>query len=101
MNYTEPEIAEFRREFAERRRRQLVLAIVLAPAALAALLYQRHLATTVGGFSPRVGVPVFLALVAGGLVFSLRNWRCPACSRYLGRGINPRNCYSCGVKLRG
>jgi hypothetical protein len=92
---------EIVRAFSRRRRNQLLLAGALAPIIFAAVLYQRHTAMTILGMPPRVGAPIFLALVVGGLSFSLWNWRCPACSRYLGRAINPRNCPSCGVRLRG
>jgi predicted RNA-binding Zn-ribbon protein involved in translation (DUF1610 family) len=34
------------------------------------------------------------------LVFSLRNWRCPACNKYLGKGTLPHYCPNCGVELR-
>lgn len=34
------------------------------------------------------------------LIFSLFNWRCPACNRYLGNSILPKYCKKCGVKLR-
>jgi rubrerythrin len=39
-------------------------------------------------------------VVAGALIFSFVNWRCPACTRYLGRGWNPKFCPKCGVQLR-
>jgi hypothetical protein len=44
--------------------------------------------------------PLSFVLVAGALIFSLRNWRCPACNRYLGRTFNPRYCQGCGFELR-
>jgi rubrerythrin len=36
---------------------------------------------------------------AAAVVFSLFNWRCPACSSYLGKRFNPRFCPSCGAQL--
>jgi rubrerythrin len=44
--------------------------------------------------------PVIVALVVGALVFSLKNWRCPACDKYLGKGISPSFCPKCGVALQ-
>lgn len=35
-----------------------------------------------------------------GLVFSLVNWRCPACNGYFRKEINPKFCAKCGVKLQ-
>ena len=101
MNYTETEKSEFKREFLRRRRSQLVLAAVLAPIIVAAVMYQRGVAGTILGVSAHVAGSIFLALAVGALLFSFRNWRCPACSKYLGRTINPRHCPNCGVELRG
>ena len=92
---------EIRRTFAKRRRNQLWLLVVFAPIVFGELLYQRHVAATVLGMSPQVAAPIFLVLAVVGLLYSLRNWRCPACSKYLGRSINARNCLNCGVRLRG
>lgn len=43
-----------------------------------------------------------LAVVAGlvlaiGIVLHVRNWRCPACGRYLGGGYTRGFCRSCGA----
>jgi rubrerythrin len=42
-----------------------------------------------------------LVFAIGAVLFSLKNWRCPGCERYLGRGISPRFCPRCGVGLSG
>jgi hypothetical protein len=34
------------------------------------------------------------------LIFSFRNWRCPACDKYLGKAIGPRFYAKCGVALQ-
>lgn len=54
----------------------------------------------IGGVSPVFFFPIFLAVVIGVLAFSFRNWRCPACGRYLGREMSPRFCSKCGVALQ-
>ena len=100
MRYTDAQTTAIRRAFSKRRRKQLVLIALLAPLIVAAVAYQRGVAATIFGISPHVAAPIFLALVVGALLFSLRNWRCPACSRYLGSGINPKHCPHCGVALR-
>jgi rRNA maturation endonuclease Nob1 len=33
------------------------------------------------------------------LIFSLFNWRCPSCNKYLGKAINAKFCAKCGVQL--
>ncbi|MFA6547321.1 MAG: hypothetical protein WCT11_00035 [Candidatus Magasanikbacteria bacterium] len=35
-----------------------------------------------------------------GLIFSLKNWRCPACNGYLRKNVNPKFCPKCGIKLQ-
>lgn len=43
---------------------------------------------------------VFFMTIIAILGFSFWNWRCPSCHTYLGRGLNPSQCRSCGVQLR-
>lgn len=71
MEYTEEQETAFKQQFAERRRRQIVVA-----------------------------GPAFVVLVISALAFSLWNWRCPACNRYLGKGARPRFCAKCGAPLQ-
>ena len=87
---------EFRRQFAVRRRRQLLLAVPLLPV-LITVIVARQGAGALLGLPAEIWGPVFFLLVIGALAFSLWNWRCPACSKYLGKGISPRYCPRCGV----
>ncbi len=41
-----------------------------------------------------------IVLILGVMAFSLKNWRCPTCNAYLGRGMAPRYCRKCGVQLK-
>jgi O-antigen/teichoic acid export membrane protein len=100
MHYSETEEADFKREFSRRRKRQRLLVVVLAPMIIGVVAYQKGVTPTILGLPPQVVAPIFLVLVVGALLFSLRNWRCPACSKYLGRSLNPRYCLNCGVELR-
>src|SRR5262245_60652108 len=98
MEHTQEQLAGFREDYAKRRRRQLVLGAALAVLALAAVPTSRG-----GGPEKAPGpewVVAFVVFAVGALVFSLQNWRCPACRRYLGRTWNPRFCPHCGVALR-
>ena len=89
-------LAEFRR----RRTRQWI-----ASGGIIALLVPGMLGSRSGEFS-YAGLPEnvtaigLLVAVLSVLVFSLWNWRCPACARYLGRTINPAYCSRCGAQLR-
>jgi hypothetical protein len=98
MEYTDGQKASFKQEFAARRKRQLILAVPLLAVFIgfAVLADERN-----GGLVPTAVVaPAFLLLVGGAFVFSFRNWRCPACDKYLGKGISPRFCPKCGVALQ-
>ncbi len=98
--YTEQQLVTFKEEFAAKRRRQ-ILAVIPALAAVVAIAV---LGDTAGsaflGLSAAVWRPVGIAVVVGVAGFSLLNWRCPACGRYLGRSFNPAFCPKCGVALR-
>jgi hypothetical protein len=52
------------------------------------------------GLPQNVTVGVFMAIVLGVVIFSLTNWRCPECNRYLGKTFNPSFCAGCGTQLR-
>ena len=102
MTYTEDQKAAFRAEFALRRKRQLFVSIPLVVVMLGR--HDRHSMTRrkrpFWDSRRRSSVGIFAVVMGGGLVFSLLNWRCPACARYLGKHINPSFCHRCGVPLR-
>ena len=101
MEYTEQQKASFKEQFAVRRKRQIILAVPLI-----AVFIAFAMATNEENGGALLGIPVsfigpiFLTFVVGALAFSLRNWRCPACNKYLGKGIGPRFCPKCGVALQ-
>ena len=100
MEYTEQQRVEFKREFAVRRRRQFAMAVpLLTIVAGVTILTDRTTGDVLG--VPRAAIgPAFAVLVASALAFSLRNWRCPACNAYLGKGAHRYSCPKCGVELR-
>jgi len=98
MAYTEEEKAQFKREFAVRRKRQFMLAIPMIPLFVVVTLARRGSQELLGIPSQTFGMGFFLFVIFG-LLFSFRNWRCPACDKYLGKGV--RNyCPRCGVELQ-
>lgn len=103
MQYTAEQQAKFKREFAARRRRQMLVAVPFVALIVGFVALAR--AGQADGEN-LMGVPLlvwaaaFLALVVGVLVFAFRNWRCPACGKYLGREMGPRFCSKCGVALQ-
>jgi rubrerythrin len=94
--YTEKKKAEFKAKFTETRRRQMALVVPVGGAVLLLVLGGRYAADI--GLQPIALSAAFLVLVAAG--FSWLNWRCPACGKYLGRGLSPNQCPKCGVALR-
>jgi uncharacterized membrane protein YhaH (DUF805 family) len=87
-------------EFKRRRRRQLFVYICLLVLFVAAL----WLHDLPGGARYTLGENIFIAVVAiiliGLTAFSLQNWRCPFCDRFLGRDFNPHFCPRCGARLK-
>jgi hypothetical protein len=101
MTYTEDQKAAFRAEFASRRKRQLLVSIPLVVVMLGVMIVLDDKSKAPAlGLSPSVVIGIFAVVMGGGLVFSLLNWRCPACARYLGKHISPSFCHRCGVALR-
>src|SRR5688572_26933144 len=91
--------SDLRQEFARRRTRQLLIVIPV----LAAIFAMRSAGDSgegMFGMPSSVVIAIGFAMVIGALVFTIYNWRCPACSKYLGRGINPSFCSKCGFKLK-
>jgi hypothetical protein len=99
MEYTEQQKQTFKTQFSERRTRQIIVAVPLIGMVVLFALADEA-SQTVAGLPMAVFLPAFLVVVVGALVFSFRNWRCPACDRYLGKGSNPHFCPKCGVALQ-
>jgi len=100
LNYTHAQQEEFQRQFGLRRRRQLLLAIPFIPILIGVLVIRESGNGAVFGVPAEVWGPAFFLFAIGALLFSLWNWRCPACQKYLGKGISPRFCPKCGVALQ-
>ena len=98
MQYTQEQQEEFKRQFSTRRRRQIFLAVPIVVLAVCVRIFSEQIQKT--GIPDAVWITVFLVLVLGAILFSFRNWRCPACDRYLGRSIGPSFCPKCGVALQ-
>ena len=100
VQYTAEQKAEFKRMFSSRRRRQIIVAIpvIVILASLAVIGESKY--PDQGGFSLATVLPTLIMLVAAVLIFTFRNWRCPACDKYLGKAMNPKFCHKCGVALQ-
>src|SRR5215510_3467507 len=98
MEYTEQQKESFKQQFAVKRKRQLITAVPLV-AFFALFGFFADKDGSMPGVPASVIVPVFMVAVAGLVIFTLWNWRCPACGGYFGKGFRIRFCAKCGVPL--
>ncbi len=96
MKYTEKQKAEFKAKFTQTRRYQMALFVPVGGAVLLLVLSERYVAD-LGLQTMALGIAALVLAAAG---FSWLNWRCPACGKYLGKGLSPNHCPKCGVALR-
>jgi hypothetical protein len=75
--------------------------IVLLFAVMAPLAFSEDDAAFFGLSIAVLGPITLVAIFAGWVIFSVRNWRCPACNMSLGRAFNPKHCRNCGIALHG
>lgn len=99
MEYTERGKLSIKTEFAARRRNQIVVSIPLIAMIVLLVLSGDNPDQVILGMPATVWAPAFVILFTGGIGFSLFNWRCPACKKYLGKSINPKFCSKCGAAL--
>jgi rubrerythrin len=64
------------------------------------VLLKKQPETPLFGLPTELVVGAAIAVILGFVAFTLWNWRCPACNRYLGKGISPSFCPKCGVPLQ-
>ena len=100
MEYTEQQKQEFKTQFANRRRKQLMVSVPLIILVVLFATVNEKTGLVLGTIPISIFTPIFVVAVVGALIFSFKNWRCPACKRYLGKAFNPSFCSKCGVGLR-
>ena len=99
MEYADRQKASIKTEFAARRRNQILVSIPLIGIVILMALFGESRDQVILGMPVTVWGPTFVILILGGIGFSLYNWRCPACNKYLGRAISPKFCAKCGAEL--
>ncbi|HEX7832885.1 MAG TPA: hypothetical protein VF787_24745 [Thermoanaerobaculia bacterium] len=82
-------------EFRQRRKRQWIMAFPAFTSIFLVLIFADK-----PGRASLILTYTALALMLTYIVFSLINWRCPSCSRYLGKTLNPSFCAKCGARLK-
>ena len=93
-------ISKIKVEFKRRKTRQLLLALPMIPCMFIVAFMadnDAQIFESITNFQLLIGATVVIAV---GLIFSMINWRCPGCNKYLGKRMNPQYCSSCGVELR-
>lgn len=95
-----PEIPEIIEGYKKLKRKQLISIFVLVFSMIA--LYQltgnSSLNTLPRGIFLALFIILFITWIVS-IVFSLKNWRCPACKEQLAKKFNHKSCPRCGVRL--
>jgi len=100
MEYTEEQKQVFRSTFAIRRRRQLMISGSIIILTVFLITANERTGLILGAIPTLIFAPAALVALVGSLVFSFKNWRCPACNKCLGKAFIPHFCSKCGVGLR-
>ena len=99
MDYADRQKASIKTEFAARRRNQILVSVPLIATIILLVVSGESPDQMILGMPVTVWGPAFAVLILGGIGFSLYNWRCPACHKYLGKSISPKFCAKCGTEL--
>lgn len=100
MEYTEEQKKEIRAEYAKRRSRQLKVSIPVVVLILLVVSLEKSGGAILTFVSISTLTWFIFALIIAVAIFSYKNWRCPACNQYLGKGIDKKFCDKCGVSLK-
>jgi hypothetical protein len=85
--------------FRIKRILNLISTLVIFGTAFFAFWYSNN-RSTLDENTRTIIVAAIITLTIGALIFSVINWRCPACGKHLGGSIDPRKCQKCGFKFR-
>ena len=101
MEHTDEQLDRIKADFVALRRRMNFLTIPTAAYWAAFILLADYDTMTLLGMPASVTLTLLVGCMAGVLIWSFKNWRCPECNRYLGGKRNPQWCYWCGVSFLG
>lgn len=87
------------REFRKRRKRQLVVTGPFVLFIIYIVFTSENDKLNIFNLSETISLIIVFSIIIAMLVFSFKNWRCPACDKYLGKGINFKFCPRCGIHL--
>ncbi len=82
--------------FKKKKLRQLLVVIIVIPIViLMQSLDVMSLDPEIADIGPKVCLGIIFILLG----FSVYNWRCPACNKYLGKSGIPKYCPKCGEQI--
>ncbi|HOD13920.1 MAG TPA: hypothetical protein PLA65_13525 [Spirochaetota bacterium] len=87
-------------DFKKRRMKQIIVAVPMVICMILVLVISENTGFSFAGISSLHILVGMIVLFLAAFAFSIKNWRCPACNRYLGKGINPKFCPKCGARLQ-
>jgi hypothetical protein len=93
----DPVIIEFKKRKLRQKNANIAVAVVIVP-----VLWLRYHnpSSPLGCLLAKIFLGIVCVGAAAALRFTISNWRCPACDKYLGKRANPESCPDCGAKLR-
>lgn len=94
-----PEAVQHIETFRRRRTIQWVVSAPVIALVVGLMWFRDHPHDSLYGVTADQFAIVFLIALVAAMVFTFKNWRCPACDGYLGRAMNPKYCVKCGAKL--
>lgn len=93
-------VPDIKSDFKKRRTRQLLLLIPLVPIIFLMVFISKSNPSDIAGISAETITYAGLGIVICAVIFSLVNWRCPACGKYIGKSLSPKFCEGCGAELQ-
>jgi hypothetical protein len=92
--------AEIIRIYKKRKMLNFISTLIIFAVAFFAVWFTNNRATIPDVTTRTAMVAAICIITLGALAFSFFNWRCPACGKHLGRGVDPQSCRKCGYKFR-
>jgi cytochrome bd-type quinol oxidase subunit 2 len=91
---------DIKADFARRKRKQFIVMVPLLVLIVGFVLFDGQIKSAASDVPQLVLLGVVAVAAITIMVFSFRNWRCPACNGYLGKSASLNHCPKCGVALR-
>lgn len=96
-------MSSIQEEFKKRKRNQIavILVTIIVDIFMLAIIFMEVSGSIESmSIATIVTVAIVVCVITTGVaIFTLINWRCPNCNKYLGRSISHKVCKSCGEKL--